>query len=213
MERLAIFDVDYTITKRETLRQLFYFLIRKNPVNALYIPRAFFSGIMFFLKIYDEKKTKETFLKFIQDIDESEMKKLVREFYEKRLSKILYNDAINMMKKLKSEGYNVYLISASPEFYLNELYAIEEVDVIIGSRFKIEQGRHCRLMEGENCKGQQKVERLMEFLQEKNIEVDFENSYMFSDSISDKPLFDIVGKPYLINYKKSHNEIEILKWR
>lgn len=213
MEKLAIFDVDYTITKKETLRQLFYFLIRKNPIKAVYIPRAFFSGIMFLLKIYDEKKTKETFLKFIQGIEEIEMQSLVREFYEKRLSKILYSDAINMMKKLKKEGYKIYLVSASPEFYLNELYAIKEVDVIIGSRFKLEQRRHCGKMEGENCKGQQKVERLMEFLNDKNINVDFKNSYMFSDSMTDKPLFDMVGKPYLINYRRNHKEIEILKWR
>ena len=49
-------------------------------------------------------------------------------------------------------------------------------------------------------------------LAEKNIKVDFKNSYMFSDSLSDKPLLDLVGNPYLINYKKKH-EIEILRWK
>jgi phosphoserine phosphatase len=36
---------------------------------------------------------------------------------------------------------------------------------------------------------------------------------MFSDSLSDLPLFNLVGHPYLINYKKSHDKIEILKWK
>ena len=49
-------------------------------------------------------------------------------------------------------------------------------------------------------------------VKEKNIEADFKNYYMFSDSLSDKPLLDLVGNPYLINYKKKH-EIEILKWK
>ena len=44
------------------------------------------------------------------------------------------------------------------------------------------------------------------------MQVDFKNSYMFSDSLSDKPLLDLVGNPYLINYKKD-NEIKILKWK
>ena len=52
----------------------------------------------------------------------------------------------------------------------------------------------------------------LEELKEKNIKADFKNSYMFSDSLSDKPLLDLVGNPYLINYKK-HHEIEILKWK
>ncbi len=67
-------------------------------------------------------------------------------------------------------------------------------------------------MDGENCKGEEKVKRLKSYLDENNIEVDFKESYMFSDSLSDKPLLDMVGKPYLINYKNGHKNIEILKW-
>ena len=68
-------------------------------------------------------------------------------------------------------------------------------------------------MEGLNCKGEEKVKRLMEMLKQENIEVDFKNSYMFSDSLSDSPLFNLVGNPYLINYKKSHKTIKNLNWK
>ena len=98
----------------------------------------------------------------------------------------------------------VILISASPEFYIKEFYAIDEVDLIIGTRFKFENGKFIRSMDGNNCKGQEKVRRLKDVLKEKNIRADFKNSYMFSDSLSDKPLLDLVGNPYLINYKKQH---------
>ena len=67
-------------------------------------------------------------------------------------------------------------------------------------------------MDGHNCKGAEKVKRLMEELKKDNVEVDFKNSYMFSDSLSDKPLLDLVGHPYLINFKKK-NDIEILNWK
>lgn len=213
MEKLAIFDVDYTLTKRETLRQLFYFIIKKKPQNIIYLPRAIISGIFFVMGIYDEKNTKESFLKFIDGLDEKDMRNLVKEFYEEKLSKILYEDGINMIRKLKKQGCKIYLISASPEFYLNELYAIEEVDKIIGSKFLVEEGKHRSQMHGNNCKGEEKVKRLKEELKKDNIEVDFENSYMFSDSLSDLPLLNLVGKPYLINYKKNHDSIEILKWK
>lgn len=141
------------------------------------------------------------------------MRKLVKEFYEKRLSKILYKDAIDTIKKRKLEGYKIYLISASAEFYLSEFYNIKEVDKVIGTRFVKENGLHRNEILGENCKGEEKVRRLKEVLKKENIEVDFENSYMYSDSLSDLPLFNLVGHPYLINYKKTHDKIEILKWR
>ena len=164
------------------------------------------------MKFYDEKKVKETFLKFIDKIEEKDLALLVKNFYNDRLQNILYKDALNMMKDLKSKGYDIYLISASPEFYVNEFYAIKEVDKIFCTKFKFENGAFLRQMDWENCKGEEKVKRLKSYLDENNIEVDFKESYMFSDSLSDKPLLDMVGKPYLINYKNGHKNIEILKW-
>lgn len=212
-EKLAIFDVDYTLTKRETLVEFYFFMLKKNPKFIKYLPKSIFSSIFYVFNIYDASKAKKTFIRFIDGIEESEMRKIVKEFYEIRLSKILYKDAIDMIKKMKAQGYKIYLISASAEFYLNELYNIKEVDKVIGTRFIIDNGRHRNEITGENCKGEEKVKRLKEVLVKENIEVDFEESYMFSDSLSDLPLFNLVGHPYLINFKKTHDKIEILKWK
>ncbi|MGL5648677.1 MAG: HAD-IB family hydrolase [Clostridium sp.] len=212
MIKLGIFDVDFTITSKETLMQFFRYMIKKDKKNLKFLPRALGSGILYGLKIFDERRVKESFLKFIDGIEEKDLIVLVKGFYKDVLEKILYKDAIDMIKKLKSEGYEIYLISASPEFYLNEFYKIKEVDHIIGTRFEFDRGKFKRVMEGRNCKGEEKVRRLKAYLKENNIEVDFKNSYMFSDSLSDKPLLDLVGKPYLINFKKK-SKIEILHWQ
>ena len=211
MEKLAIFDIDYTITKKETLMEFYKYSLEEDIKNIRFLPRALYSGLMYGVGIYDERRVKECFLKFIDNIEEEKLQDLVKRFYKNRLSKILYKDAVDMMYKLKKEGYDIYLISASPEFYINEFYNIDVVDKVIGTRFEFKEGKFIRKMVGSNCKGEEKVKRLKEVLTKENIEVDFKNSYMFSDSLSDKPLLDLVGKPYLINYKKKH-EIEILKW-
>lgn len=213
MEKLAIFDVDYTLTKRETLMEFYLFMIRKSPKLIIHAPRSIISAFLYAVKVLDSRKAKENFIAFIDGMDEKNMQKLVEEFYEKRLSKIIYEDAIDTMRKLKAKGYKVYLISASAEFYLNELYKIKEVDKIIGTRFTQAGGRYSRKIAGENCKGEEKVRRLKEVLKEEGIEVDFKNSYMFSDSLADLPLFNLVGNPYLINYRKAHDKIKILKWK
>lgn len=213
MEKLAIFDVDFTLTKRETLLEFYSFMIKKNPRHILHLPKIFTYSALYVLNVIPLRKAKEAFISFVDGIREEEMQNHVKDFYEKRLSKILYKDAIDMMRKLKAEGYKVYLISASAEFYLNELYNIKEVDKVIGTRFICENGIYKGVMHGENCKGEEKVKRLMEELKKDNIEVDFKNSYMFSDSLADLPLFNLVGKPYLINFKKGHDSIEILRWK
>lgn len=217
MEKLAIFDVDFTLTKRETFIELYLFMMRKNPRLIMHMPRSLKTAFFYLFKIYDAGKTKEAFGKFLEGIHQDEMQNVVKEFYEKRLSKIIYKDAIDTIKKLKNQGYKIYLISASPEIYLNELYNIKEVDKIIGTKLRYENGMLRSIIEGENCKGEEKVRRLKEVLKKENINVDFQESYMFSDSLSDLPLFRLVGKPYLINYKGNHSKnkdkIEILTWK
>ncbi len=212
MEKLALFDIDYTITRKETLMQFFKYMVFKDCKNIIYIPRAIYCGLMFSIKVYDERKVKETFLKFIKNKKRDELSEITKDFYERVLKNILYKDALDMMKKLKAEGYLIYLISASPEFYINEFYNIAEVDHIIGTRFCFDNEIFMTKMDGENCKGKEKVQRLKEFLKEKNINVDFKNSYMFSDSLSDKPLLDLVGNGYLINYRKN-SSFKVLKWK
>lgn len=213
LEKLAIFDVDFTLTKRETLIEFYTFMVKKNPKLILYAPVSIFYSILYLLRLIPAAKTKENFISFINGINESDMKLLVKEFYEKRLSKIIYEDALSTIKEMKRRGYKIYLISASAEFYLNELYHIKEVDKIIGTQFTVIDGCHSKKILGENCKGKEKVTRLIKSLKEDNIEVDFKNSYMFSDSLSDLPLFNMVGNPYLINYRKNHPSIKILKWK
>jgi HAD superfamily hydrolase (TIGR01490 family) len=213
MVKLAIFDVDYTLTKRETLFELYLYLFRRKPSIIKHFPSTLKAAFFYLFKIYDAGKAKESFISFIDGIDEKEMQNIVKDFYEKRLSKIIYKDAYDTMKKLKSEGCLIYLISASAEFYLHELYNIKEVDKVIGTKFRLENGVYKGIIEGKNCKGDEKVKRLMEVIEEKHMEVDFKNSYMFSDSLSDMPLFKLVGHPYLINARKKRNNIEVLRWK
>jgi len=211
--KLGIFDIDYTITRKESMTEFYKFMLRKKPKLVKYLPSIFAAALLYLSNKIELKKAKESFASFVEGIHEDEMQELVKEFYEKRLSKLFYKDAIDMIRKLKDEGCLIYLISASPEFYLKEFYNIPEVDMVIGTKYRMQDKYHTCSIEGENCKGEEKVKRLMEVLKEKNLEVDFKNSYMFSDSLSDLPLFNLVGNPYLINFKKGHDTIKVLKWK
>ena len=103
MEKLALFDIDYTITKKETLMEFYKYIVSRDIKNIKFLPRALYSGAMYGIGIYDEKRVKESFLKFIENIEEKELAILTKEFYHDRLSKILYKDAVDMIKKLKNE--------------------------------------------------------------------------------------------------------------
>lgn len=213
MDKLAVFDIDFTLTKKETLVEFYKFMIKKKPSLVRHMPRSLYAGLLYIFKVYDLRRAKEAFISFIDEVEEKELESIIKEFYEKVLSKILYEDSMEMMKKLKKDGCKIILISASSEFYLKEFYNIKEVDKIIGTRYEFgKKGPRGKII-GLNCKGEEKVIRLKEYIKEEKLDVEFKESFMFSDSLSDAPLFRLVGHPYLINYKGKNQDFEILKWK
>lgn len=212
MEKLAIFDIDYTLTKKETSIELYKYMVKRDKSLVKYIPAHILTGIGYGIKVFTATDTKERFLRFLKGKKEQEIKEIVKSFYRDHLTGLLYEDGLNAIKDFKKKGYKVFLISASPEFYVKEFYNIEGVDKVIGTKFKMDDGIFTPIVIGKNCKGEEKVKRLYEELKKDNIEVDFDNSYMFSDSLSDSPLLELVGNGYLINYKKQ-SKFKILRWK
>lgn len=211
MFKLALFDVDFTLTKKETLIAFFTYLVKKKPALLLHLPKAVASGLFYKLGINKEKETKEMFLAFLENISMEAVDKLSGDFIEEELKHFLYADGIEKVKELKNKGYTIVLTSASPDFYISKLKEVFDADYVMGTRFIEKDGEFAAVMVGENNKGEEKVRRLYEVFDKD--EIDFMDSYMFSDSMSDEPLLALVGKPYLINYKKKNPKYPVLYWR
>lgn len=209
--KLALFDVDFTLTGKETLIAFYTYLTKKNPALLLHLPKALLSGVLFKLGVQKEKATKEMFLTFLENASKEELELHVEGFLKDSLENFLYEDGRRKVQELKEKGYTIVLTSASPEFYILKLKDMFDADYVMGTRFEVKNGCFTGKMVGENNKGIEKVRRLYEVIPKHQIE--WEESYMFSDSMSDDPLLKLVGKPYLINYKKKNPKYPVLYWR
>ncbi len=56
-------------------------------------------------------------------------------------------------------------------------------------------------MIGKNCKNEEKVLRLNNIINKLNLEIDYENSYAYSDSVHDIPMLKMVKNRIKINKK------------
>ena len=97
---------------------------------------------------------------------------------------------VEEIKKKKEEGYIVIVCTASSEVYMqyNEL----PIDCLLGTKTKRIDNHPSSQIIGKNCKGKEKIPRILEYLQSQNIEIDYENSYGYSDSNSDIPMLSLV---------------------
>ena len=92
------------------------------------------------------------------------------------------------------EDIRIFIISAGYECYIKEFY--DEKVTVIANRFIFDEEYFTGEIEGNDCIGNEKIKRLSKEIDLNSI--DQENSYAYSDSLSDLPLFQLVKNNYFI---------------
>ncbi|BCZ49172.1 hydrolase [Clostridium gelidum] len=203
----AIFDVDYTIINGDSMFLMLFFAISKKPVLIFYTPIILVKIVLYFLKIIDVKNAKEAIYLPLKYLTQKELE----EFYETIVLRKINPEVMKRLIFHKEQGCCILLVSASPEVYLQYFKNNSSIDVIIGTKLKIVDGKYINKIHGENCKGIEKVNRIKHYLNENNLEIDFDNSFGYSDSLSDKPMLSLVKNRYKVN--KNDLEIQEFIWQ
>lgn len=204
--KMAIFDVDHTLITIDSMIYLLFWSIKKKPIIILYIPIISFKLIIYYLGLIDIKKAKEAMyipIKFLSDNH-------LEEFYEKVLLKKINPNVMSKVKLHKEKGYHILLVSASPENYLKYFTRQKYIDGIIGTKLVLGEKKYSNKIYGENCKGIEKVKRINEYLEKNKLEIDYNYSFAYSDSFSDKPMLKLVKNRYKVN--KFNGDIGDFKW-
>ena len=102
-----------------------------------------------------------------------------------------------MLSGTKRETMRSLLLSASPDIYLNLLANYLGVNMTISTQLEWKNGLLTGRLQGENCRGQQKLLRLLAVYDEHLTAWD--QSYAYGDSLSDIPILGLVGNPVVIN--------------
>lgn len=207
--KIALFDIDKTLINGDSMFKLLKYTIKKYPRAKWNLPKLFLMLVSYKLKFIDTKKAKENMFYTLNYLNNNDLE----EFYNDVIKATVYSDAIEEIKKLREMDYYILLVSASPECYLKFFEIEDYVDGVIGTKLYLENDRYINKIDGENCKGEEKVIRITEFLKEKDLYINKNESVAYSDSLSDLPMFNLVGKAYLINYNKKNLDYEILRWK
>lgn len=195
VEKFALFDFDDTLLKHDSMGHLYVYYMKRNPLK---IYRGLILGvkaILYKLKLIPFQVVKEELIYPISQMSDEQLK----DFYVDNLIPRYYPNVLAQMKKHVAEGYHVWLVSASPEPYL--FCTDLPVEVILGTKVERKGDRWTNHIISKNCKRDEKVNRINEVLKEKNLAIDYENSYGYSDSDSDIPMLELVKNKVRINKK------------
>jgi HAD superfamily hydrolase (TIGR01490 family) len=189
---LAIFDLDHTLTKRESLLLFFRFvrgelrflggLVRLLPAIARYA-----------LKQIDNQRLKQAFFQeYLGQWERSTVTALGERFVARYLPGMLRSQAVERLRWHQAQGHRTLIVSASPELYVRPLAQQLGMDGGLGTRLVVVAGRLTGEIDGANCYGAEKVRRLRAWLGD----VEPDEIYAYGDSRGDRELLAIATHPY-----------------
>lgn len=184
MKTVAAFDFDNTITSSDTLLPFLYSLktnLQKVTGSIKLLPTfvAYQCGLL------NNHAAKENLLHtFLRHTGKEVVEEAARRFSDQNLPKFVKNDALKRIQWHQSQKHICVLVSAGLEIYLTPWAKKTGFDAVLATKLSVENQKISGKIEGTNCFGQEKVNRLLTLFGNKK---DF-ILYAYGDSRGDKEL-------------------------
>lgn len=213
----AFFDLDLTITDRDSFRLFLKAFYLKKDFNLVYIPYVFIFGILRKLRIISLKQFKERALIGLKHRHRKQIRQIGAVFFEKHLKKTLRKQAIKRIQQHQQNGDDVFIVSASPDVYVHAVCEYLNCNGYQCSNLDYDTDRFTGKFLGPDCLGAEKKKRIDLLSIEHGI--DLENSWAYSDHEADLLFFESVGKKVAVSPTRklfdiaNNNNWKIESWK
>jgi HAD superfamily hydrolase (TIGR01490 family) len=196
----AFFDLDKTVIDRASIGAFGRPFMKGGLINRRVVARAAFSQLIYLYFGADEERlvrVRESMLAMTKGWDRDQVRQIVRETLLETIEPIMYAEALELMELHRAAGHRVYLVSASPEEIVLPLTDMLGVDGAICSRGEIDdEGRYTGKM-AFYAYGPEKATAMRELAERTGIDLSASSAY--SDSATDLPMLEAVGRPVAVN--------------
>lgn len=206
---ISIFDLDGTLTKKDTYLPYLMGYLARNPkywLRSIVLPFAVF---MFYLKLRNNQWLKETFLNAIFSGEKLDAVQRWNDTYLSKLYKEeLRQDIVSILKEKQSAGDTVILATASLDLYIPDIAKELNISHVICTLTKKSGDTVVGKLEGNNCYGPEKLVRIKKYLEENNITGEI---HFYSDHASDYSVMEYADYPYAVYPTEKMRKIALQK--
>ncbi len=201
----AIFsDIDKTLIPNGSLNLLVQHLYKKKLIPLSLILRVLYWYLLYkmnWIKDFSKviAKSSQLLTPLLTDYSVSELDTLIKDWFNKDITKIIYPELEERIRKLHGQGYEIYFVTSTIEPIAKRFQEYFGFGKIVATELKEEKGHYSTYPDGKPCHGQEKSDRIMELASSDKL--DLANSIAFSDHISDLYMLKIVGHPVVVNPK------------
>lgn len=192
IKKIAVFDFDGTITRKDTLLEFIRFSKGKWTFLkgfAIYSPLL----IAYKLGLYPNWKVKQKiFAYFFKGMKYNDFC-MYGDKFKSVVNSILNEEQIKRLRNHINKGDSVYVISASIEEWVSPWCHAFGIENVLGTKIEVLNGIVTGKFITKNCYGKEKVNRLLE----KEPERETYYLYAYGDSAGDKEMLEFADKGVL----------------
>jgi len=187
--KLAIFDFDGTLTKRDSLLAFIEFARGK---RRLYQELLLLSPALILMKLKfgnNEKVKTKLLARLFRGVKKGTLETWANDFCKQFFNTLLRPKGLAKIRSLQAENYRIILVTASVDIWVKP-FAEKLGAELIATEFLFENNLFTGRFATSNCRGPEKVRRLKNHLNQKELPP----YLMFGDSDGDQALYDQASK-------------------
>lgn len=195
MQRIAVFDFDGTIIHGDSVVAMLFYARKKGLAGFRHVLNAALAGAMYHLHLIGPMPSKRAAHAFLKNLSETEREAFLRDFAQTLFDRAR-PEALQQIAEHKKAGDLFILCSASGSCYMRYVAELLQADALLCTPCSPDG-----LPTGPNCRGEEKVTRVRQWLKENRME----NAQLvagYGDTAGDAPILRQCETPVLVRPKK-----------
>jgi HAD superfamily hydrolase (TIGR01490 family) len=211
VQTAAFFDLDRTLIRRSSALALAGPFQERGLIGRKQLAKAAAWQILFAARgagAETVRKAAEDGLMLLRGLEVEAMRALVGDAMETALKPLVYREPLELVQRHRANGERVYVVSATLQEIIEPLAEELGFDGAVGSLCEIVDGRYTgRSLRA--CHGAGKADAVRELAEDEDI--DLTRSTAYSDSHTDLPFLEVVGRPVAVNADRELRRVAVAR--
>lgn len=198
--RFAFYDLDGTLVSSNVLTQYVYYLRQlPSPRQAVAKGALLLAGLPWLggLELLSRRAFNVWFYRLYRGMRRDWLLEMAEGLFETVIRPAIFPGAPALVARDRAEGYRTVLVTGSPDFALGPVVRHFGFDRLVANRLEFSGGVATGRIRPPVLAGREKVAVIQQLCRQYN--VDTAESKAYSDSLSDLPMLEAVGRPSVVH--------------
>jgi HAD superfamily hydrolase (TIGR01490 family) len=193
----AFFDMDKTLIAENSGSLYMKYRYARGEIGGVDLLRGLGAYLQYKLGVLDIRNWTKNMMVQFRGLKEAELEREALQWFDEMVAATIYPDAVRLVREHEAAGHVVAIVSGATKFVVKPLAARLAIRHMLYTRLEVEDGAFTGRVIEPICFEEGKIYWLQQFIEDQ--EIDLARSYFYTDSITDRPLLDLVGHPVAVN--------------